>query len=137
MKGAKNLLLSLSLLPLSLCMKASDPIDNLGKAEPVLYGSITDASTRKPVAGVLVVIRDTKTSEKKEFSTDASGNFKVPKLPFGEVTIILEKKGYKTCRREKVVITEGLSLKLDLDLKSEAREDNDYFHPMMRMMEGS
>lgn len=137
MKGAKNLLLSLSFLPLSFSLEASDPIDVTGKSEPVIYGSITDASTRKPVAGVLVVIRDTKTSERKEFSTDASGNFKVPKLPFGEVTIILEKKGYKTCRREKVIITEGLSLKLDLDLKSEQREDNDYFHPMMRMMDGN
>ncbi|HMF71633.1 MAG TPA: hypothetical protein VK616_09175, partial [Flavitalea sp.] len=59
-------------------------------------------------------------------------------MPSGEVTIILEKKGYKTFRRERVLIKEGLSLKLDLDLKSQARnEDSDYFHPLMLMMEGN
>jgi hypothetical protein len=137
MKGVKNILLSLSFLPLSLFVKASPPsISEKGKSEPILHGSITDASTKKPVAGVLVVVLGSRSSDKREYTTDASGNFKVTQMPSGEVTIVLEKKGYKSCRREGVVIKEGLSLKLNMDLKSDDRgEDSDYFHPMMRMMD--
>jgi len=140
MKGVKTILLSLSLLPLSLIAKASDPLTSrLGKSQPVLHGSITDATTRKPVAGVLVVVYGSRTTEKREYTTDASGNFKVSQMPSGEVTIILEKKGYKTCRREGVIIKEGISIRLNLDLKSEERceESGDYFHPMMRMLDGN
>src|SRR5687767_715706 len=137
MKGVKNILLSLSLLPLSLLVKANPPSMSVtGKSEPVLHGSITDASTKKPVAGVLVVVFGSRSSDKREYTTDASGNFKVSQMPAGEVTIVLEKKGYKSCRREGVVIKEGLSLKLNMDLKSDDRgDDSDYFHPMMRMMD--
>ena len=107
-----------------------------GKSEPVLHGNITDASTKKPVAGVLVVVLGARNSDKREYTSDASGNFKVNQMPSGEVTIVLEKKGYKSYRREGVIIKEGLSLKLNMDLKAEDRgEDSDYFHPMMRMME--
>jgi hypothetical protein len=137
MKGVKKTLLFLSLIPLSLALKANEPVVKAwGKSEPILQGSITDASTKKPVAGVLISICS-KNTEKKEYTTDASGNFKVSQMAAGEVTIILEKKGYKTFRREGVIIKEGLSIKLTFDIKSEDRgEENDYFHPMIRMMEG-
>lgn len=137
MKGVKNIVLALSLLPLSLFAKANTPPLSVdGKSEPVLHGSITDASTKKPVAGVLVVVFGSRNSDKREYTTDASGNFKVSQMPSGEVTIVLEKKGYKSCRREGVVIKEGLSIRLNMDLKSEDRgEDSDYFHPMLRMMD--
>src|SRR5687767_14269742 len=138
MKGVKYILLSLSFLPLSLLAKADEfPIDvAYGKSEPILHGSITDASTKKPVAGVLVVVTGSRVSDKREYTTDASGNFKVNQMPSGEITIVLEKKGYKSCRREGIVIKEGLSLRLNIDLKSEDKgEDSDYFHPMMRMMD--
>jgi carboxypeptidase family protein len=139
MKGVKNIILSLSLLPLSFLAKANDPAaTHFGKSEPVLHGSITDAATRKPVAGVLVIVYGLRSTEKHEYTTDANGTFRVPQMPSGEVTITLEKKGYKSCRREGVVIREGLSIKLNLDLKSEDRsEDTDYFHPLLRMMDGN
>ena len=138
MNGIKKILLSLSVLTLGQFVKANElPIEELfGKSEPVLHGNITDASTKKPVAGVLVVVMGVRNSDKREYTSDASGNFKVNQMPSGEVTIVLEKKGYKSYRREGVIIKEGLSLKLNMDLKSEDRgEDSDYFHPMMRMME--
>jgi carboxypeptidase family protein len=139
MKGVKNILLSLSILPLSILVRADDcNIPGFGKTDPVLHGSITDASTKKPVAGVHVVVYGNKTTDKRAFTTDASGNFRIAEMPSGEVTIILEKKGYKTFRRERVIIKEGLSIQLNLDLKSDDRaEDTDYFHPLMRMLEGN
>ncbi|MET0244216.1 MAG: carboxypeptidase-like regulatory domain-containing protein [Flavitalea sp.] len=139
MKGAKHILLSLTFLSSIFLVKAHDPGENaLGKSEPVLHGSIVDAVTKKPVAGVVVSIVVSRTNEKKEITSDVNGNFKLPRMASGEVTLVLEKKGYRTIRRERIFIREGMSLKLDLDLRSESNgEDIDFFHPMMRMLEGS
>ena len=48
----------------------------------------------------------------------------------GEVTIILEKKGYKTYRKEGVVIREGVTLKLSFDIEE---EEEGGFHPLLRL----
>jgi hypothetical protein len=136
MRGRLGYLLLTALLPLSLLTKANGDNGDR-KAEPVLTGCVSDASTKKPVQGVTVSISSSKGQEKKEFTTDASGNFKVPQMPVGEVVIILEKKGYKTFRREGVIIKEGVSLKISFDI-TDMREDDegDVFHPFQRMMGG-
>ncbi len=136
MRGRLGYLLLTALLPLSLLAKANGDNGDR-KAEPVLTGCVSDASTKKPVQGVTVSISTSKGQEKKEFTTDASGNFKVPQMPVGEVVIILEKKGYKTFRREGVIIKEGVSLKISFDI-TDTREDDegDVFHPFQRMMGG-
>jgi hypothetical protein len=136
MRGRKRYLLLTALLPLSLLTKANGDNGNR-KAEPILTGCVSDASTKKPVQGVTVSISSSKGQEKKEFTTDASGNFKVTQMPVGEVVIVLEKKGYKTFRREGVIIKEGVSLKISFDI-TDMRDDDegDIFHPFQRMMGG-
>lgn len=139
MRGRKNLLLLTALLPLSMLAKANNEFGkDRGKTEPVLHGLVADANTKKPVQGVTVSISTPKGLEKdkKEFTTDAAGNFKVPQMPPGEVVIILEKKGYKTYRKENVVIREGVALKLNFDIITEEEDESDVFHPLMRMMDG-
>jgi len=139
MRGKKFYLLLALALPLSLLTKANgdNGSNNKKSTEPVLQGSVADASTKKPVQGVTVSISSSKGQEKKEFTTDASGNFKVPQMPVGEVIIILEKKGYKTTRREGIIIKEGVSLKMSFDLSNMVVDDeSDVFHPFLRMMEG-
>ncbi|WP_315824418.1 carboxypeptidase-like regulatory domain-containing protein [Paraflavitalea speifideaquila] len=89
---------------------------------------------QKPVQGVTVSISG-KGQDKKEFVTDATGNFKVPQMPAGELIIILEKKGYKTYRKEGVTLKEGVPLKLNFDISNEGADDeSDVFHPL-RMMD--
>jgi hypothetical protein len=136
MRGRKRYLLLTALLPLSMLAKANGDNGNR-KAEPILTGCVSDASTKKPVQGVTVSISSSKGQEKKEFTTDASGNFKVTQMPVGEVVIVLEKKGYKTFRREGVIIKEGVSLKISFDI-TDMRDDDegDVFHPFQRMMGG-
>ena len=136
MRDKKNVILLMSLLTISIIARANNGSD--GKAEPVLHGFVTDASTKKPVQGVTISISSPKIQGEKAFTTDAAGNFKIPQLPPGEVTIILEKKGYKTYRREGVVLKEGMSIKLNFDIKNNEDEtdENDLFHPLLRMMEG-
>jgi hypothetical protein len=137
MRGKKRFLLLAALLPLSLLTKANGDNGNR-KTEPILQGNVADASTKKPVQGVTVSISNLKGQEKKEFTTDAAGNFKVPQLPSGEVIIVLEKKGYKTTRREGIIIKEGSSVKVNFDISNNqpVDDESDVFHPLLRMMEG-
>jgi hypothetical protein len=139
MRGSKSYLLLAALLPLSLLAKANGGNNGeRNKSEPVLSGCVSDASTRKPVQDVTVSISSSKGQFKKELTTDASGNFKVPQMPIGEVVIVLEKKGYKTFRREGVVIKEGRSLKISFDITNiqvDEEDEGDTFHPFRRMLE--
>jgi hypothetical protein len=136
MRGKKVLLLLAVALPLSLLTRANGGTQGQGKTEPVLLGSVSDASTKKPVQGVTVSISGTKGQDKKEFTTDAAGNFKVPQMPAGEVVIVLEKKGYKTFRKEGIIIKEGVQLKLNFDISYDD-DDGDVFHPFMRLLDGA
>jgi uncharacterized protein YfaS (alpha-2-macroglobulin family) len=135
MRGKKIYLLLAVLLPLSMLAKANGDNGNRKSTDPAIQGCVADASTKKPVQGVTVSICSPKGQEKKEFTTDAAGNFKIPQMPVGEVIIVLEKKGYKTTRREGVIIKEGVSLKMNFDITNMQLED-DVFHPFLRMMEG-
>lgn len=66
-----------------------------GGNDPVLVGSVSDAVSKKPLKGVSICIRTANDKTCKSFVTDASGKFSIPKLPSGEVTIVLEKKATK------------------------------------------
>ena len=141
MQRLKLFILILSLLPLSNCVFASQD-GNGGKngngndpKDPAISGSVSDAYSKKPVKGVTVYV--TAKDGTKLITTDASGKFIIPKLPAGEVTIQLEKKGYKTYRREKVILKEGMQIKLNFDISNLKEEDdnNDLFHPLLRMIE--
>jgi hypothetical protein len=137
MRGKKVLLLLAVALPLSLLTRANGGAKGEGKSEPAVLGSVSDASTKKPVQGVTVSISGTKGQDRKEFTTDATGTFKVPAMPAGEVVIVLEKKGYKTYRKEGIIIKEGVSLKLNFDISFVEEDDSDVFHPFMRMLDGA
>ena len=131
MQRLKFFFLLLALIPLAHCVYANQ--DGDGTKESALAGSVSDASSKKPVKGVTVSV--TAKDGTKLITTDASGKFIVPKLPAGEVTIQLQKKGYKTYRREKVVLKEGMQIKLNFDISNEKEEQGDIFHPLLRMIE--
>lgn len=134
MQRLRILILFFGLLPLSNCVFANQ--DGDGNKESIISGSISDAYSKKPVGGVTISIKSSKNNVGKLVTSDASGQFIIPKLPAGEVTIIIEKKGYKTYRKEKFIIKEGMQVKLNVDISNEAEtEDTNLFHPLLRMME--
>jgi len=102
--------------------------------DPMLSGSVSDAVSRKPVKGVTISVRSSGNRLERSFTTDAQGRFIIPQLPAGEVTLVLEKKGYKTYRKEKLVLKEGMQVKLQLDISNEQEEHN-LFQPLLRMIE--
>lgn len=132
MRHAKKALLLMSLLSLSLFLRANHGKD--GKSEPALQGYVVDAFTKKPVKGVTIFIKSPKGD--KEIYSDASGNFRIPSLPCGEVTIILEKKGYKTYRRSGVILKDGENTKMNFDIWMDETDESDIFHPLLRMVDG-
>jgi hypothetical protein len=133
MQHLRFFILLVALLPLSNCVFANQ--DGDGTKESIITGSVSDAVSKKPVKGVTISIAS-KDKVEKLVTTDASGQFIIPKLPAGEVTIILEKKGYKTYRKEKFVIKEGTQVKIKVDMSNEKEhEDVNLFYPLLRMME--
>ena len=128
----KMLVLFTASLTLSNCVMANQ--DGDGKKEPVLSGSVSDATSKKPVKGVTIFITSSGDRHGKSFITDEQGKFIIPRLPAGEVTIVLEKKGYKTYRKEKIILKEGMQVKLQFDISNENEEFN-LFQPLLRMME--
>jgi hypothetical protein len=64
MKLSKNLLLLAVSFPIALLLKA-----NTGKNEGVVQGQVTDAVTKKPIAGVVVSMTGSKLNNEKEVTT--------------------------------------------------------------------
>jgi hypothetical protein len=132
MKFTKKILL-LALFSVPVLWVQANEGGNDKKGDPSINGYVSDAESKKPVQGVTVSITG-KGQDKKELITDASGNFKTNQLLPGEVTILLEKKGYRSYRKEGLVIKEGVTLRLNLDIEED--DDAGVFHPLLRMMDG-
>jgi hypothetical protein len=133
MQRLKILILLSGMFSLSNCVFANQDGDG---TTPVLSGSVSDAFSKKPVKGVTISITSSTDRIGKVFTTDESGQFAIPKLPAGEVTIILEKKGYKTYRKEKLILKEGMQVKLKFDMSNDREvEDGRFLQPLQRMMD--
>ena len=133
MKLPKQLLLLALSLPVVVFAKA-----NTGKNEGVVQGQVTDAITKKPLAGVTVSMTTAKSSTEKEVVTDSDGNFKMSKLPAGDLLLQFEKKGYKIHRKELVNTKDGMVYKVVLDMQPlDDEEDDAYSHPLLRMSGGA
>jgi hypothetical protein len=133
MRLPKHLLLLALSLPVVVFAKA-----NTGKNEGVVQGQVTDAVTKKPIAGVVVSMTTSKTGGEKEVVTDSDGNFKISKFPGGDVTLVFEKKGYKVHKRDLVNTKDGLVYKVTLDMiPLDDEADDGYEHPLLRMSGGA
>jgi uncharacterized protein YfaS (alpha-2-macroglobulin family) len=134
MRLPKHLLLLALSLPVAVFASA-----NTGKNEGVVQGQVTDAVTKKPVAGVTVSMTVAKSGTEKEVLTDSDGNFKISKLPGGDVSLVFEKKGYKVQKRDLLNTKDGSVYKVVLDLiPLDDQADNDgYEHPLLRMSGGA
>jgi rRNA pseudouridine-1189 N-methylase Emg1 (Nep1/Mra1 family) len=132
MHFSKKLLLLALALPVAMVLKA-----NTGKNEGVVQGQVTDAVTKKPIAGVVVSMTGSKMNNEKEVTTDSDGYFKIGRLPGGDFSIVFEKKGYKIHRKELVNTKEGIVYRVLLDMSPEDADDGeDSTHPLLRLSGG-
>jgi hypothetical protein len=125
------------LFTVSLTVSAGLAFANDGDKENkdgVVHGYVIDAVTKKPVAGVIISATSAKNkNEKKEVQTDASGYFKFPELPAGELKFQFEKKGYKQQKKNAMTVKEGTIVKFNVEIEITKTEVEDYEHPFFRL----
>jgi hypothetical protein len=133
----KKLLFLLLLFPLALCARAG--IGGVGKVEGVLHGYVTDAVTKKPLPGVVVLATVPGTNTSREVLTDADGYFRFSELPALSVTVEFNKRGYQSCKKPNVVIREKASVKLNVEFtpEDEGYDSENSEYPMLRIFEAS
>ena len=80
-----------------------------------IQGTITDSS-RAPVAGVTVLIRNVRTGAIREMVTDSVGTYRAPVLPPGEYEVRASLRGFQTVDRRGIVLSIGQDAIVDLTL---------------------
>lgn len=99
----------------------------------VVQGSILNSSTKKPVGEVTILLSPASgKTQVKELKSNASGFFVFPQLPVGEFTLQFKKKGYKTYKKDYIMLKEGgLQLRLLLEEDDEEEESEvDSWNPL-------
>ena len=135
MRDPKIWLLTLSLITLTVAVKANNGgKEEKAKSEPTIQGMVSDGLTNRPVRGVTISIRYGNIP--MQVTTDASGNFTIPGMPQGQVTMILEKKGYKTYRKDGLRLKQGMVIIISPETEEPEVEEGDVFHPLRRMIDG-
>ncbi len=122
----KGFLTALLVTASSLLATAGDGIEN-GSVQ----GTILDAETKKPLANTTFSATIHKSSFQKEFSTDQNGNFKIQNIPSGEHVLIIDRRGYKACRKEGIIVKEGTVMKVVFEvLEDETELHNPFLTPI-------
>ena len=122
----KGFLTALLVTASSLLATAGDGIEN-GSVQ----GTIIDAETKKPLANTTFSATIHKSSFQKEFSTDQNGNFKIQNIPSGEHVLIIDRRGYKACRKEGIIVKEGTVMKVLVEvLPDETELHNPFLTPI-------
>ncbi|MDI3287471.1 TonB-dependent receptor [Polyangium sp. 15x6] len=92
--------------------------------DAVLTGTIRDASTKKPLANVVVTVTSPALQGEQTVVTDAAGNYRVPQLPPGEYTIRLDGDRHKPFSRGGITLRTSSTLRANLELMpDELREE--------------
>ena len=85
----------------------------------VLTGNVVDASTRAPVADVVVTATSPSLQGEQVVVTDASGLYRVPQLPPGSYTLRFEKETYRPYSRTGIEVAADRTLRLNVELLPE------------------
>jgi hypothetical protein len=99
---------------------ALDPASVPSAAAGALHGTVTDASTGRPVAGATVRVREL---GRRDVS-HADGSFHFDALPPGGYTLAAERIGYAPGKRSVRVANEGVAV-----IDSHEANDSDYDSP--------
>jgi outer membrane receptor protein involved in Fe transport len=85
----------------------------------VLVGNVVDASTRAPVADVVVTATSPSLQGEQVVVTDVTGLYRVPQLPSGAYTLRFEKESYRPFSRSGIEVAADQTLRLNVELLPE------------------
>lgn len=86
----------------------------------VLLGQVTDASTRAPIADVVVTATSPALQGEQLVVTDGSGQYRIPNLPPGEYTLRVERESYKSYARGGITVRLATTIRVNVELLPEA-----------------
>lgn len=95
-------------------------IPALAQGTAVLTGNVTDASTGKPAADVVVTATSPALLGEQIVVTDGAGQYRIPQLPPGDYTLRFEKETYKPNSRGGIVLRSAVTIRVDMQLLPEA-----------------
>ena len=85
----------------------------------VLTGTVLDASTKVPVADVVVTATSPSLVGEQVVVTDSSGSYRVPQLPPGTYSLRFEKETYRPYSRAGIDVPADRTLRLNVELLPE------------------
>jgi hypothetical protein len=85
----------------------------------VLTGNVVDASTRAPVADVVVTATSPSLQGEQVVVTDSTGLYRVPQLPPGTYTLRFEKETYRPYSRTGIEVAADRTLRLNVEILPE------------------
>ena len=86
----------------------------------VLTGKVLDASSKAPVADVVVTVTSPALQGEELVVTDGSGSYRLPNLPPGSYTVRFEKETYRPYSRPGVNLRADTTIRLDADILPES-----------------
>jgi len=84
-----------------------------------LIGTVVDASTKAPIADVVVTATAPTLQGEQVVVTDATGTYRVPQLPPGIYTLRFEKESYRPYSRSAIDVAADRTLRLNVELLPE------------------
>jgi outer membrane receptor protein involved in Fe transport len=88
----------------------------------VLTGTVVDASTKRPVADVVVTATSPSLQGEQVALTDATGLYRLPQLPPGVYTLRFESEGFKPYSRNDITLLLNRTIRLNAEILPEAFE---------------
>ena len=86
----------------------------------VLTGTVVDASSKEPLADVVVTVTSPALQGEQTVVTDTSGLYRVPDLPPGVYTLRLDKEQYKPYAREAISLRADTTIRVNAELLPES-----------------
>jgi len=112
---------------LVICTQLCYATENKSISGSIFSGTVVDASTKKPVADVLIIAHGQETGDDQKFTTDQHGQYKIPSLPVGTYTLRFEKMNYKPVEKRNVSVKKtSVNTKLNVELLNEDESDEDH-----------
>jgi hypothetical protein len=85
----------------------------------VITGTVTDTSTKAPVADVVVTATSPALQGEQLVVTDGSGQFRIPNLPSGDYSLRLEKESYRPYSRGAIALRTATTIRVNVELLPE------------------
>jgi 5-hydroxyisourate hydrolase-like protein (transthyretin family) len=95
-------------------------------------GIVIDATSKKPMANVIIVAKGASLNNAQKVVTDEQGQFSIPSLPAGTYTLRFEKSNYKPLEKKNVVVKSN-SAKLNIELLVNENKEEDHHNWLLKI----